>query len=306
MPTTPTALHVTEARLHDAYGPVTLRGMSLFWSQWGEQFYNRETLAWLKDDWKIDLIRAPLGVDADHDGYLADPKREMRKISAMVEAAIALDLYVIVDWHTHHPHVDAARAFFVEMARRYQGAANVIFELWNEPGPDYAWDRDIRPYHQAVLQDLRSVMPDALVILGTELYSQRVDRALAAPVDDANACYALHFYAASHGRDLRGVAEEAAERGLALFASEWGLSESTGDGALDLKEAENWWRFLEARGVSDAGWSLFDKLETSAALWPGASPCGHWPIEALTPSGLAMRRRLRAYASRRDLKFRVV
>lgn len=293
MTRTPTALRVQGAALHDAYGPVRLSGMSLFWSQWGGRFYNREALAWLKDDWGIDLVRAAMGVDADLGGYLADPEREMRKITTVVEAAIALDLYVIVDWHSHHPHPTAARGFFIEMARRFRGAPNIIFELWNEPDPGYDWDRHIWPYHRAVLAGLREVDPDVLAILGAELYSQRVDRAAAAPVEDPNACYALHFYAGSHGSELRAQAELAILGGLPLFASEWGLSESTGDGRLGLEAVKPWLNFLETHAISDAGWSIFDKVESSAALEPGAGADGGWALESLTPSGLTMRQRLR-------------
>ncbi|HWU80167.1 MAG TPA: glycoside hydrolase family 5 protein [Caulobacter sp.] len=286
-----TSLRVQGVCLTNRSGPIALRGMSLFWSQWGARFFTRETLAWLKTDWGANLVRVPMGVEPD--GYLDHPDEELRKLEAVVSAAIALDLYVIIDWHSHAPHLDAATSFFRRVGRRYRDAPNVIFELWNEPGPEYEWRRDIQPYHQAVLRGLRAEAPENLVILGTEFYSQRVDHVAALPVDDKNACYALHFYTASHGEELREKAEAALRAGVPLFASEWGLSESTGDGALDLAEAERWWRFLEGRGISDAGWSIFDKAESSAALRSGM-PAAAWSLDGLTASGTAMRRRLRA------------
>ncbi|MFP4418392.1 MAG: glycoside hydrolase family 5 protein, partial [Chitinispirillaceae bacterium] len=43
---------------------VQLMGMSLYWSVWGgEEFYNRDVVSWLVEDWNIDVIRASMSVD---------------------------------------------------------------------------------------------------------------------------------------------------------------------------------------------------------------------------------------------------
>ena len=66
-------------RIVDEHGrPVTLRGMSLFWSQWKPQFYRPSTIRWLRDDWKVDVVRAAMAVH--HGGYMDHPAREMAKI----------------------------------------------------------------------------------------------------------------------------------------------------------------------------------------------------------------------------------
>ena len=57
------ALAVKDGRIVGAHGePVTLRGMSLFWSQWAPQYYTAETVDWLAKDWKIDVVRAAIAV----------------------------------------------------------------------------------------------------------------------------------------------------------------------------------------------------------------------------------------------------
>ena len=43
---------------------IALRGMSLFWSQWGGDYYNEETIKWLRDDWK-ERARANPNIDLD-------------------------------------------------------------------------------------------------------------------------------------------------------------------------------------------------------------------------------------------------
>lgn len=138
-----------------------------------------------------------------------------------------------------------------------------------------------------------------MIVVGTEHWSQRVDRAANRPIVDPNLAYALHFYAGSHDWRLRRRARKALARGVAIFVTEWGLSKADGNGRLNLAEAERWFRFLQNRGVSDVNWSIMDREETSAALWPKASASGGWASADLTPSGGRVRDRLRDFAGRR-------
>ena len=41
-------------------------GMSLFWSMWSEQFWNEKIVNDLVDDWKVNMIRLPIGVTDDY------------------------------------------------------------------------------------------------------------------------------------------------------------------------------------------------------------------------------------------------
>ena len=97
--------------------------------------------------------------------------------------------------------------------------------------------------------------------------------------------YTLHFYAGTHGQELRRRMDDALSAGLPLFVSEWGTSRADGSGGVFLEESRVWLDFLEQRGISWCNWSLCDKAETSAALRPGASPEGGWRQEDLTESG---------------------
>src|SRR5262245_27828646 len=68
-------LRVEGNRIVDARGaPVQLRGMSLFWSQWVPKYYNANTLKWLRDDWKITVVRAAMAVQRG--GYEENPEAE--------------------------------------------------------------------------------------------------------------------------------------------------------------------------------------------------------------------------------------
>jgi endoglucanase len=99
------ALSIVGNQLVDKNGEViTLRGMSLFWSQIKGKYYNYDCVKWLRDDWKCTLVRAALGVEmADSiDGYLVNKEQEYNKVITVIDAAIDLGIYVIVDWHDHH------------------------------------------------------------------------------------------------------------------------------------------------------------------------------------------------------------
>jgi endoglucanase len=276
--------------------PVTLRGVSLFWSQWIPKYFNRDTLRWLRDDWAIDVVRAPLAVH--HGGYLEHPAEELEKVHAVVSAAIDLGLYVIVDWHAHEPETDAAAHALCEITRFYGPCPNILYETWNEPAAGYEWPM-IKQHHLGVASAIRAHDPDCLIIAGTPHWSQHVDIAGADPLPIPNVAYALHFYAGTHRSELRRAVAAALDHGATLLVTEWGVCEATGDGRIDLREARTWMQFLEARRIGHINWSISDKVESAAALAPGASSRGDWTDLELTESGRFVRWLLKRNASSR-------
>ena len=272
--------------------PGSVAGASLFWSNsgWGqERFYNAQAVAWLKADWKAGLVRAAMGVDAAG-GYLADATNRQRVVT-VVEAAIANDMYVIIDWHSHHAerHRDQAVAFFQDMARTYGRHDNVIYEIYNEP-LEVSWHDTLKPYAEAVIAAIRAIDPDNLIVVGTPHWSQDVDVAAADPITGyANIAYSLHFYAGTHGQPLRDKAQAALDKGLPLFVTEWGAVNADGDGAVAERETAAWIAFLKAHRISAANWSISDKAEGAAALVPGARATGGWSAAELTASGARAR-----------------
>jgi endoglucanase len=286
------ALRVEAGRVVDEAGrPVVLRGMSLFWSQWGNEYYNADVVRWLKTDWNITAVRAAIAVDSE--GYLTHPEREMSKAETIIDAAVAEGLYVLVDWHAHEPRPEAAAEFFSRIAAKYGHLPNLIYEVYNEPLDTHGWAEVVRPYHMSVIPAIRTHDPDNLVIAGTPTWSQDVDIAAADPLPFTNLAYTLHFYAGTHRQELRDKALRAMDLGAALFVTEWGTSEASGAGILDENETRLWWAFMEEHGLSQMNWSIIDKAETSAALRPGAPALGGWTDDMLSPSGRLVRDHLR-------------
>ncbi len=285
-------LQVKGNRIVGEHGrPVVLRGMSLFWSQWQGKYYNADAVRWLKDDWKANVVRAAIGVDSG--GYIAHPAAEMAKAEAVIQAAIDLGIYVIVDWHAHEVRTEAAQGFFGKLAAKYGGYPNVIWETYNEPLPKHGWAKVLKPYHEAVIPQIRRHSPKGLIVAGTRSWSQDVEEAAADPLADPNTAYTLHFYAGTHRQPLRDKALKALSKGAALFVTEWGTSEANGNDKLDDVETRIWWDFMEKHQISYANWSVADKNETSAALRPGAPARGGWTEAQISPSGRLVRDWLR-------------
>ncbi len=277
--------------------PVQLRGMSFFWSQWEGDFYNPSTVKWLKEDWRNTVVRAAMGVD--HGGYLQNPAAEKQKVITLVEAAIKEGIYVIIDWHDHeaHKHTAEAKAFFSEMAQRFGKYPNVIYEPFNEPLQNADWATEIKPYHEAVIQEIRKHDPDNIIVCGTRMWSQRVDEAAENPIRQSNIAYTLHYYAATHKQDLRNIAARAIAKGAPLFVTEFGTCAADGNGQVDEAESRAWWDFLDQHQISWCNWSVADKDEAASALKPGTSTTGQWNEASISKSGQLVRKELLSKAA---------
>ena len=117
-------------------------------------------------------------------------------------------------------------------------------------------------------------------------WSQDVDLAAENPIRGyKNIMYTLHFYAGTHGEYLRNKAQTALDRGLPLFVSEFGISDASGNGALNKAEGGLWMKFLNKNKISCIAWNLSNKAESSALLKTSCSKNSGWKSKDLTPWG---------------------
>lgn len=273
--------------------PDSVAGPSLFWSNngWGgEKYYTAGAVSSVAQDWNAELIRAAMGVD-EEGGYLEDPAGNLSKVRTVVDAAIANDMYVIIDWHSHHAedYTQSAIDFFEQMASEYGQYDNVIYEIYNEP-LSVSWSGTIKPYAEQVISAIRAIDPDNLIIVGTPTWSQDVDAAANDPITNySNIAYTLHFYAGTHTQYLRDKAQYALDQGIPLFATEWGTVNADGDGSVAYNETNTWMEFFEQNNISHANWALNDKDEGASALVAGASANGGWSDGEYTSSGTLVR-----------------
>ncbi|HYH15410.1 MAG TPA: glycoside hydrolase family 5 protein [Flavisolibacter sp.] len=290
-------LHVEGVALKDAKGDtLTLRGMSFGWHNFWPRFYTAGAVKWLSKDWNCSVIRAAMGIEPK-EGYKEKPEWSKEKIRTVVDAAIQEDVYVIIDWHSHNINLPEAKSFFTEMATLYGKNPHVIYEIFNEPDQE-SW-QEVKAYSVELVKTIRAIDPDNLILVGTPHWDQDVHLAADDPITGFdNIMYTLHFYAATHKRELRDRADYALKKGLPLFISESAGMEATGDGPLNEEEWNKWIQWAEERNISWVTWSVSDKDETCSVLQKTASADGNWKAEDLKPSGVKSRALIKKYNSK--------
>jgi len=303
-PMNPVAVHgqlkVVGTQLQDQNGnPVQLKGVSSQWLNYESMTFpeSKSAIQYARDNWKLSVIRAAMGVDA-MGGYLgtgtganADQATMLSKVNTIVQNAIDLGIYVIVDWHTSDAvtksggsQATQASAFFTMIAQQYGDQPNVIYEDYNEP-TGVTWAQ-IKPYHQTVVAAIRQVDPDNLIVLGTPTYSQDVDIAAASPLTGTNLLYTLHFYACTHGQSLINKANTAISMGLPLFVTEFGATPANG-GTVPTNdvcepETNTWFAWMAKNNISGAAWKLDQCTDSSCILTANAPVDGPWTDNYLT------------------------
>lgn len=284
--------------------PTQIVGPSLFWSVWGgENFYNKDVVDWVAKDWKASVIRAAIGIEPAG-GYLTDSAAQINNAIAVIDAAIENGMYVIVDWHDHNANLNVLKAkeFFGTLSEKYGDIPNLIWEIWNEPektngtgtnGLD-TW-ADIKAYAAEVIPVIRK-KSDNIILVGTPSWCQKIKEAARSPINEPNIAYVLHFYAKTHKEWLRNDADTALSLGVALFISEFGMTNADGGSlknpGIDAVETGKWLDWAYKNKISWANWALNDKNESSAALLPGADTLGNWPATELSESGTWIKDRI--------------
>ena len=288
-------LHVEGTHLSDSEGnAVQLRGVSTHGLAWFPDYVSEDAFRTLRDDWGANVVRLAM-YTAEYGGYCNGGDKEELKalIDKGVRAADALGMYVIIDWHIlqdGNPTTHQAEAveFFAEMSAKYAQYDNVLYELCNEP-QNSPWATVIKPYAQAVIPAIRQNDPDAIVIVGTNTWSQDVEEVIGNRLEDDNVVYTFHFYAATHKDAYRQKVIKALDAGVPVFVSECGLCDASGGGGVDRTSAKAWFDLLNERGVSFVAWSLCNKNETAALIRSDCAKLSGWAESDLTESGLLFR-----------------
>ena len=300
---------------------VQLRGMSYFWSQWeGNRFFNANAVKWLRDDWKVTVLRIPLGINNSNRDNVPDHIYETRnngttinkdRVKAVVDGAIQHGVYAVIDWHAHPEFRSEAVTFFREMAQTYGNTPNVVYEIWNEPiGPgdpdgaqDY-WDNTLKPYHEEVIAAIRDHDPDNIIVVGTPFYDQYLSTAANNPITQdskgrstSNIAYTLHFYARQHKQFVRDQAQAALDANLAVWVTECGrvgIDFDSNNNGVDMESWNEWESWMDQNKITWTKWSLSDKSESSSGLQPSAAANGNWNVnDDLTAEGRWSRSKLR-------------
>ena len=279
---------------NEAGVPVQLRGVSTHGLAWYPGFVNEDTFRYLRDSWGANLIRLAMYTE-EYGGYCSGGDRNGLEnlIDQGVRACTGLGMYFIIDWHIladNDPNIHKAEAldFFDRMSKKYSGYNNVLYEICNEPhGTDWT---SIRDYANDVIPVIRANAPDAIIIVGTNTWSQDVLDPAGSPVEHPyNVMYALHFYAASHGGWLRNRLVSARNSGVPVFISEFSTCDASGNGAIDYGEADEWKELIMEENLSYAGWNLANKDESSSIVKGSCSRLFDWTEDEISDTGKWLR-----------------
>jgi endoglucanase len=229
-------------------------GISLFWSSASSRFYNAQMVSNAKQQFNLGIIRIAMTAWSEwSEGYVQNPAKFTAQVLAVADACITEGIYCIIDWHCegdNSSYVNQAKTFFADMAKKYSGVPNIIYEIWNEP-KQQNWNQVIRPYCVQIIEEIRKYDKQVLILCGTETWSQKVEDAAKNPIQDSNVAYVLHFYSNLHGPWLY---QNKAKLGVPVFVSEWGTpgEHPNTKGFLD---------WLETNKVPHCSWALNNKAE---------------------------------------------
>ena len=302
--------------------PTQLRGASTHGMHWFPQYVNQNAFQTLRDDWGINMVRLVCYPrDVGSVGYLTGGDSTKQQLDTLiqngVDYATKLGMYALVDWHVHaynpNEYLKEAKIFFTKYATMYKDHDNVLYEICNEPTGTNWYSgngKDLYTYCSEVIKTIRAIDPDAIIICGTNTWSQDVDQVAAKPMKALgyeNIMYTFHFYSASHKENLMKKVRLATKDGTPIFVTEFGICSADGNGSYDPESADRWIALLDELNISFACWSYSNCNEKSAYFKSSCSNAGgDWTADDLTTTGKWLINTCRAHEEKENASYPTV
>lgn len=279
---------------------VQLKGMSTHGITWYPRFTNVGAFKTLKE-YGANVVR--LAVYSEQPGsYQYNAKENMNYLYLAIENALAINMYVIVDWHVlreEDPNVTKAYAkeFFNDVTLRYGNHEGIIYEICNEPnGDDTSWE-DVCNYADEIIPLIRENAPDCVIIVGTPNFCTDLEEVVANPLPYDNLVYSMHTYIdLSKDDDDNKIKDKYAKKfnlGIPIFVSEWGMKNT--DKEIYPEQAECFAKAMEENNVSWCSWSLSNKDEPYSLVKSTCNKLSGWIDDDLTVSGKIIKDLLEKY-----------
>ena len=302
--------------------PTQLRGASTHGMHWFPQYVNQNAFQTLRDDWGINMVRLVCYPrDVGSVGYLTGGDSTKQQLDTLIQNSVdyatKLGMYALVDWHVHaynpNEYLKEAKIFFTKYATMYKDHDNVLYEICNEPTGTNWYSgngKDLYTYCSEVIKTIRDIDPDAIIICGTNTWSQDVDQVAAKPMKALgyeNIMYTFHFYSATHKENLMEKVRLATKDGTPIFVTEFGICSADGNGSYDTENADRWIALLDELNISFACWSYSNCNEKSAYFKSSCSNAGgDWTADDLTTTGKWLINTCRAHEEKENASYPAV
>jgi hypothetical protein len=143
-----------------------------------------------------------------------------------VDYAASKNLYAIIDHHqidnatTGNSAADAT-TFWTDVAPKFAGYNNVIYEPFNEPIDGSASWATFKPVVQGWITTIRAGAPNNLIIVPSMSYDQHPGDAASSPPTGTNLVYTAHVYPGNWSTSFQQQVATAVAK-APVFITEWG------------------------------------------------------------------------------------
>jgi hypothetical protein len=147
-----------------------------------------------------------------------------------VDYATSKNLYVIVDFHqidnaTSGTSAADAKTFWTDIAPKFAGSSNVLYEPFNEPiDTNVGWST-LKPVAQQLIDTIRVGAPNNIIIVPSNTWDQHPGDAASNPPSGTNLMYTAHIYGSNWSTAFQSQVATATAK-APVFISEWGFGSS--------------------------------------------------------------------------------
>ncbi len=184
-----------------------------------------------------------------------------------VDYATSKGMYVILDYHqiddTTPQSLGDALAFWQYVAPKYQDAANVIYEAYNEPintSAPYAGWANYASAAQQLVDTIRQGAANNLIILGSPSWCQQPGGAVST-VTGTNVVLSAHIYPGNWSQSFQSQIDTAASA-FPIFISEWGYGLDDPSDSVGYASSASWGTdlqtYIDGSGASWTAWVTDD------------------------------------------------
>lgn len=200
------------------------------------------------------------------ENYINHKAATIAEIEKIIEHCIALDLYVLLDWHVYFVKASAdtylyqtdAEEFFTYFAQKYANCPNMLWEIANEP---YITDAaNLMDFVGSVRSIIKTYVTDPVLVMG------RGQDGVPAMYNALTAAGYTDVFVSEHYYGWYPSLSGYIRQGIPIVISEWGNSSSSGDGGGNAEAAAEWMEELHAGGIMQSVWKFTDQTMSTSML----------------------------------------